>query len=253
MSEAECSGLVNNSSEEKLRKAYVEDGDVGAMFKLFQLYNGTDESEKSFELMDIYMSRGDYLWIERAKEAEIRRQKRQMDEDLIEKMKMIDRSFENGVQCERDKDYKSAAEFFFKACDDETARPLAFSHILDLTVKDLIDFAYLEKLFVAYNELLEETENRARSDADLSVLLGTLYYFDFEIIERDYDMASLFFWDATLKGRPDAQYYLGMMSEFGHGTKIDYDEALECYKMAYESGVEEALNGIERIKRLKGE
>ena len=223
------------------------------MLELMQLYNETGEKGKSAELMDTYMSRGDYLWIQQAEEAKIRRQKRQMDEDLIEKMKMTDRSFENGVQCERDKDYKSAAEFFFKACDDETARPLAFSHILDLTVKDLIDFAYLEKLFVKYDELLEEAKIRARSDADLSVLLGTLYYFDFEIIEKDFYRAILFFWNATLKGRPDAQYYLGIMSEFGHGTKIDYDEALECYKMAYESGVEEALNGIERIKRLKGE
>lgn len=166
---------------------------------------------------------------------------------------MTDKFFESGVQCEKQKYYRAAAEFFFKACKKTALRSEAFSHILNLTVKDLIDFAYLEKLFVKYDELLEEAKIRARSDADLSVLLGTLYYFDFEIIEKDFYRAILFFWNATLKGRPDAQYYLGIMSEFGHGTKIDYDEALECYKMAYESGVEEALNGIERIKMLKGE
>ena len=56
-------------SEEELRKAYIEDGDFGAMFELFQLYKETGEKDKSTELIDIYMNRGDYLWLQEAEEA----------------------------------------------------------------------------------------------------------------------------------------------------------------------------------------
>ena len=53
--------LKTNRSKEELRKAYIEDGDFGAMFELFQLYGERGEKDKSTELIDIYMNRGDYL------------------------------------------------------------------------------------------------------------------------------------------------------------------------------------------------
>ena len=62
-------------SEKELRKAYIEDGDFGAMFELFQLYKETGEKDKSTELIDIYMNRGDYLWLHEAEEAMMERKK----------------------------------------------------------------------------------------------------------------------------------------------------------------------------------
>ena len=67
--------LRTKRSEEELRKAYIEDGDFGAMFELFQLYNETGEEDKSIELIDIYMNRGDYLWLHEAEEAMMERKK----------------------------------------------------------------------------------------------------------------------------------------------------------------------------------
>ena len=61
--------LRTKRSEEELRKAYIEDGDFGAMFELFELYKETGEEDKSIELIDIYMNRGDYLWLQEAEEA----------------------------------------------------------------------------------------------------------------------------------------------------------------------------------------
>lgn len=61
--------LKTNRSEEELRKAYIEGGDFGAMFELFELYKETGEEEKSEELIDIYMDRGYYRWLTDAEEA----------------------------------------------------------------------------------------------------------------------------------------------------------------------------------------
>ena len=61
--------LKTNRSEEELRKAYIEGGDFGAMFELFELYKETGEKEKSEELIDIYMDRGYYRWLTDAEEA----------------------------------------------------------------------------------------------------------------------------------------------------------------------------------------
>ena len=61
--------LKTSCSEKELRKAYIEDGDIGAMFKLFQLYGETGEQDKSTELIDIYMDRGYYRWLTDAEEA----------------------------------------------------------------------------------------------------------------------------------------------------------------------------------------
>ena len=61
--------LRTNRSEEELRKAYIEDGDFGAMFELFQIYKETGEKDKSEELIDIYMDRGYYRWLTDAEEA----------------------------------------------------------------------------------------------------------------------------------------------------------------------------------------
>ena len=98
----------------------------------------------------------------------------------------MDNFFESGVQSEKHKDYNSAAKFFIISCKNESSRYLAFSRILELTVKNLIDCSYLEKLFLEDNELLRKAERQAYSDPDISNLLGTLYYFDFEIIEKDF-------------------------------------------------------------------
>ena len=56
-------------SEDGLRKAFLEEGDMGAMFELFQLYGRTGRKDKSRELMRIYMDRGYYSWIDEANEA----------------------------------------------------------------------------------------------------------------------------------------------------------------------------------------
>ena len=56
-------------SEDGLRKAFLEEGDMGAMFELFQLYGRTGRKDKSRELMRIYMDRGYYGWIDEANEA----------------------------------------------------------------------------------------------------------------------------------------------------------------------------------------
>ncbi len=61
--------LRTNRSEEELRKAYIEGGDFGAMFELFQIYKETGEKDKSEELIDIYMDRGYYRWLTDAEEA----------------------------------------------------------------------------------------------------------------------------------------------------------------------------------------
>ena len=61
--------LKTNRSEEELRKAYIEGGDFGAMFELFELYKKTGEEDKSEELIDIYMDRGYYRWLTDAEEA----------------------------------------------------------------------------------------------------------------------------------------------------------------------------------------
>ena len=164
---------------------------------------------------------------------------------------MTDKFFESGVQCERQKYYRAAAEFFFKACKETVSRREAFSHILRLTAKNLIDCSYLEKLILEYNELFDEAEFRAYSDPEISNLFGTLYYFDFEIIEWDLEKAAGFFWNGALRGCADSQYYLGLMHEFGHGVEQDYEEAAKCYRIAYNHGIEEALNGLERLERLE--
>ena len=61
--------LMTNRSEKELRKAYIEDGNFGAMFELIKLYNETGEEDKSEELIDIYMDRGYYRWLTDAEEA----------------------------------------------------------------------------------------------------------------------------------------------------------------------------------------
>lgn len=67
--EGKASMPVPRVREEKLRKAFLEEGDIGAMFELFQIYKRTGEEDKSHELMGIYMDRGYYRWIEEANEA----------------------------------------------------------------------------------------------------------------------------------------------------------------------------------------
>ena len=54
---------------EGLRKAFVEDGDFAAMIELSHIYIDMGEQEKANELIDIYMERGDYLWLQEAEEA----------------------------------------------------------------------------------------------------------------------------------------------------------------------------------------
>ena len=162
---------------------------------------------------------------------------------------MTDNFFQSGVQCERQKYYRAAAEFFFKACKETASRSEAFSHILRLTAKNLIDCSYLEKLILEYNELFDEAEFRAYSDPEISNLFGTLYYFDFEIIEKDFEKAAGFFLNSALSGCVDSQYYLGLMYEFGHGVEQDYEEAAKFYRIAYNNGIEEALNGLKRLEQ----
>ncbi len=159
----------------------------------------------------------------------------------------MDNFFESGVQSEKHKDYNSAAKFFVISCKNESSRYLAFSHILELTVKNLIDCSYLEKLFLEDNELLRKAERQAYSDPDISNLLGTLYYFDSEIIEKDFQKAAEFFRNAALNGNIDAPYYLGIMFEFGQGVEQNDKEAVKWYRMAYKNGVKEAGKSIKRL------
>lgn len=56
-------------SEDELRKAFLEEGDIGALLELFQLYGRIGRKDKSRELMGIYMDRGYYRWIDEANEA----------------------------------------------------------------------------------------------------------------------------------------------------------------------------------------
>lgn len=56
----------------RLRKAFVDDGDFAAMIKLSHIYIDMGEQDKADELIDIYMERGDYLWIAEAEEAMMR-------------------------------------------------------------------------------------------------------------------------------------------------------------------------------------
>ena len=56
----------------RLRKAFVDDGDFAAMIELSHIYTDMGEQDKANELIDIYMERGDYLWIAEAEEAMMR-------------------------------------------------------------------------------------------------------------------------------------------------------------------------------------
>ena len=46
-----------------------EEGDIGALLELFQLYGRIGRNDKSRELMGIYMDCGYYRWIDEANEA----------------------------------------------------------------------------------------------------------------------------------------------------------------------------------------
>jgi TPR repeat protein len=46
--------------------------------------------------------------------------------------------------------------------------------------------------------------------------------------------------EAALDGHAEAQFYLGLLYFNGQGTKVDFDQATEWFKMASQNGVAKA-------------
>ncbi|MFN5353031.1 MAG: tetratricopeptide repeat protein [Burkholderiaceae bacterium] len=52
----------------------------------------------------------------------------------------------------------------------------------------------------------------------------------------DFKQAAMWFQQAAEQGHADAQYYLGLIYQYGRGIKEDYDKAIALYKKAAEQG-----------------
>jgi len=64
---------------------------------------------------------------------------------------------------------------------------------------------------------------------------------------EDYELAFQNFMQATELGDPHAQYNVGLMHVFGHGTPADYGEAAEWFRKAASQGLPEAQNALGAI------
>jgi serine/threonine protein kinase len=150
-----------------------------------------------------------------------------------------------------DNDDKEALKWYQKAADEDYAKAqLALGDFhkegragLTLSIEKAEN--YYEKAF-----------DNGLSDGAFSI--GNIYYEAKVVdVERDFTKALSWYEKASNKNHAEASYYCGRMYEYGEGTDIDLDKALDYYRKAQDAGYEEKsinryINNIEgKIKVMK--
>lgn len=94
-----------------------------------------------------------------------------------------------------------------------------------------INFSQLESIKSQdYAELQDLQKEAAAGNAQAQYALGDVFYYGQYDTDPDYDQAFKWYAAAARQGHASAQWRLGVMYEYGFGTKLDYAIALEWYK-----------------------
>lgn len=94
-----------------------------------------------------------------------------------------------------------------------------------------INFSQLESIKSQdYAELRDLQKAAAAGNAQAQYALGDVFYYGQYDTNPDYDQAFKWYAAAARQGHASAQWRLGVMYEYGFGTKLDYAIALEWYK-----------------------
>ena len=82
---------------------------------------------------------------------------------------------------------------------------------------------------VRMNEWMEQART---GDADAMFKLGQCYYIGKDSVKKDYGEALAWFGKAAAKGHSRALYCMGVMHEYGQGTRVTLLNALNYYQQA---------------------
>lgn len=97
--------------------------------------------------------------------------------------------------------------------------------------KFLINYSQLESIKSQdYEELQDLQKEAAAGNAQAQYALGDVFYYGQYDTDPDYNQAFKWYAAAARQGHASAQWRLGVMYEYGFGTKLDYAVALEWYK-----------------------
>jgi len=117
---------------------------------------------------------------------------------------------------------------------DEVELKTEEDHILEISIKEVIDFNIWEEL-------------AKKGDVDAQFKLGKCYYTG-SGITRDYPAAAHWFGKAAEQGNDKAQHWLATMYEYHIGIPMDLNKAIELYSKAAAQGHEEAQKRLEALK-----
>jgi hypothetical protein len=142
------------------------------------------------------------------------------------------------------KDEKQAIEWFRKGAEKGSAKAQfnLGKVLLDDKAAATVDS---EKIRAEGLQWIQKAADQKLTEAAL--LYGEFLYFGDRGIEKDYDRAAHYFKIAADAGNPDAQNFLGTMSDFGWGVPADAAMAQQWFRKAALQGNLKAQSNLGRI------